>query len=260
MTDAETLLELQTRPAAASVISACLSAQSEAPRRTVLGKIFGASPLSEESRRWYVGALGELRMADELSKLGPGWRVLHGVPAGIRGRDIEHLVIGPGGVYTLNARHRTDATIWVERDQLRVNGVLQPHVFAARDEATDASIALTHAAGFNVPVRGMLVFVGAKSIDVKTSPDDVDVVGERGVARWLKTAPDVLTAEQVDAVARVALENATWRGAPLVGRADGFDPAAFWGLRDAVDQARLVRAGWMLAAVLAGVIGVAQAV
>lgn len=31
----------------------------------------GRSPLSDDSRPWYLGALGELQVAEQLAKLGP---------------------------------------------------------------------------------------------------------------------------------------------------------------------------------------------
>jgi hypothetical protein len=43
-------------------------------------------------------------VAKGLPKLDEAWRVLHSVPVGSRDSDIDHVVIGPGGVYTINAK------------------------------------------------------------------------------------------------------------------------------------------------------------
>ncbi|MGN6782010.1 MAG: nuclease-related domain-containing protein, partial [Marmoricola sp.] len=51
-----------------------------------------------EERAWRVGAAGEQAVAAQLAKLGPGWRVLHSIEVGDRGSDIDHVLIGPGGV------------------------------------------------------------------------------------------------------------------------------------------------------------------
>jgi hypothetical protein len=80
---------------AAEVITACLRAQAGVPRRSRAARVFGRSPLSEDSRPWYLGALGEVQVAERLAKLGPDWTVLHSVPIGERGSDIDHVVLGP---------------------------------------------------------------------------------------------------------------------------------------------------------------------
>jgi hypothetical protein len=51
-----------------------------------------------DERAWRIGAVGEEAVAKRLEGFGAGWRVLHSVPVGKRGSDIDHLVIGPGGV------------------------------------------------------------------------------------------------------------------------------------------------------------------
>jgi hypothetical protein len=107
---------------AAAVMSACLSAQAGAPRRSRIARAFGRSPLSADSRPWYLGAVGELQVAERLAKLGPDWTVLHSVPIGDRGSDIDHVVLGPAGVFTLNTKFHDDARIWIGSTRLLVNG------------------------------------------------------------------------------------------------------------------------------------------
>ena len=49
-------------------------------------------------RRWRRGAEGEEVVARRLAALDSSWHVLHSVPVGNRDSDIDHVVIGPGGV------------------------------------------------------------------------------------------------------------------------------------------------------------------
>ena len=50
-----------------------------------------------DERAWRVGAGGEETVGGRLEKLAKhGWHVLHAVPVGDRGSDIDHVVIGPG--------------------------------------------------------------------------------------------------------------------------------------------------------------------
>ena len=99
--------------AAASVMAECLRIQADAPPRGALARAFGRSPLSDESRPWYVGARGELDVAGHLDSLGEGSTVLHSVPIGTRGSDIDHIVVCAAGVFTINTKYHEDARVWV---------------------------------------------------------------------------------------------------------------------------------------------------
>ncbi|MDP9431276.1 MAG: NERD domain-containing protein [Actinomycetota bacterium] len=51
--------------------------------------------MKTDERAWRIGADGEKAVAARLAELGDRWRVLHAVPVGERGSDIDHVVIGP---------------------------------------------------------------------------------------------------------------------------------------------------------------------
>jgi len=71
---------------------------------------------------WYLGALGELDVARSLDSLGPEWRVFRAVPIGTGSSDIDHVVIGPPGVFTINTKHHQGKDIWIGaklRDDVR---------------------------------------------------------------------------------------------------------------------------------------------
>ncbi|WP_373309716.1 nuclease-related domain-containing protein [Streptomyces tendae] len=54
---------------------------------------------------WRKGLEGERRVGAELNRLGRhGWRVLHSIPLATK-VDIDHLLIGPGGVFSINTKH-----------------------------------------------------------------------------------------------------------------------------------------------------------
>ena len=57
---------------------------------------------------WELGVEGEQMVAEELERLvalDPRWGFLNSIPVGTHGADIDHLVVGPGGVFTINAKH-----------------------------------------------------------------------------------------------------------------------------------------------------------
>lgn len=66
----------------------------------IAAKILG---IRTEATSWEVGAAGERRVGNRLDRLkSRGWNVLHSVPLK-SGADIDHIVIGPGGVITVSA-------------------------------------------------------------------------------------------------------------------------------------------------------------
>lgn len=115
-------------------------------------------------RSWRAGSAGEQRVGARLSALtrrDPLWQALHSVPVGSRGSDIDHVVMGPGGVFTLNTKHHRNGRVWVRGDAMLLGGHHQPYVRNSRHEAARASRILSAACGFLVPVRGLVVTVGA---------------------------------------------------------------------------------------------------
>src|SRR5215218_1974792 len=139
-------------------------ARQAAPVRSFVGRLIGANT---SERAWRIGADGEVMVAKQLAKLmrrDPRWRCLHAIPVGANGADIDHLVIGPAGVFTLNAKHHPDARIWVAGDTVMVNGVRYPYIRNSRHEAMRASRLLSVAAGFSIPVTGIVVPVGAEDV------------------------------------------------------------------------------------------------
>jgi len=239
---------------AAAVIAACLQAQANVPPRSGVSRLFGRSPLSADSRPWYVGALGELQIAQQLAKLGPGWTVLHSVPIGDRGSDIDHVVIGAAGVFTLNTKFHKDARVWVGSKRLLVNGQKTDHLRNSRFEAQRVARALTAIARLPIDPQPVVVLVGIRSITIRERPADVAVLRDTDLVRWLNRRPTTLAAELRD---RLATAMARWDhwAAPSV-QAPEVDLPAFAALRREVGTARRARVLWVMT-MMAGVMAVA---
>ncbi len=104
--------------------------------------------------------------------------MLHAVPVGNRGSDIDHVAIGPGGVWTLNTKTHPGKSVWIGKHQVRVDGHKTHYLRNSRHEAERASRLLTSACGFPVTVRAALVFLTGTLIpDVTIKPPD-------GVPSW----------------------------------------------------------------------------
>ncbi len=203
--------DLAARPAGALVRQQAVAARQAAPVRTFAARLLG---VKSEERAWRIGADGEELVGAQLDKLtrkDPRWQVLHSIEVGDNGSDIDHFVVGPGGVFTLNAKHHPDAKIWVGGNTFMVNGHRQPYIRNSRHEAERASRLLTAACGFPVFVQGMVVPVNASTITIKARPDDVHVVNRAALRGWFKACRVALTDIDIATIFGAARQERTWR-------------------------------------------------
>lgn len=201
--------DLAARTAGAGI--AAVSA-TPAPSRvvSVLARLTGRTPTADS---WAVGAQGEQIVGRQLQKLDKRWHVLHSVPVGRRGSDIDHVLVGPAGVFTLNTKHHADARIVVRGNTFLVNNYAKRYVYVSRAEAENAAALLTQSVGIPVLSTGVIVVVGARGgFDVSQQPPDGDVVvlTVRTLVGWLAARPAVLDDRQVDAVFAKARRSDVW--------------------------------------------------
>jgi len=165
-----------------------------------------------EADRWRSGLKGEQVTGAELERLATGgWRVLHSIP--LPGdADIDHLLIGPGGVFCLNTKHHPGARVWVGDDSVRIGGQSYPHVRKSRNEARRASRVLTGGCGFPVDVQPVLVFVGAARVTTVATLLDVRVYEGREVSA-LGPLTGTLAPPDVERIYAVARNRRTWERA-----------------------------------------------
>lgn len=204
-------LDLTTNRPGAEAREQALAAREAAPVKTLLAR---ALRVHTEERAWRIGADGEELVAAQLvkaAKKDPRWRFIHAIPVGNRGSDIDHLVIGPGGIFTVNTKHHPQAKIWVGGTTFMVDGHKQPYIRNSRYEAARAARLLTAACGFPVHVEGLIVTVNAQDVVVKKAPDGVHVTPRMQVAKWLLRHGDLLSVDTVDAIHDVARRSTTWQ-------------------------------------------------
>ena len=98
--------------------------------------------------------------------------MLHSVPVGSDDSDIDHVLIGPPGVYTINTKHHAGKSVWVAGNALQINGqTYQPYIRNTVHEARRAQRLLSQESGLTVEVTGVIVFVGAGKLTVKERTD-----------------------------------------------------------------------------------------
>lgn len=200
-----------------ALIEQVLLAQAAARPLTRLERLVGRDPLEPDARPWYTGALGERSVAARLATLPDGWTVLHSLPVGRGGADVDHLVVGPGGVFTINTKHHVDASVWVAGRTVLVAGQRQP--YAARSEAEGRRVdrIVAEVVADAPVVRPLVVVVGAKRLTVKAGPVAVTVLRAEQLRRWLVAQPARLTPAQVQRLVDRFDDPATWQPAVEAG-------------------------------------------
>jgi hypothetical protein len=184
---------------------------AEAPVLNFVARVLG---VKTDERNWRVGAKGEEKVAKELQKLGPHWRVLHAVEVGNRGTDIDHIVIGPAGIFTLNTKRHPGGKAWVAERAVQVNRQRTDYLRNSRHEGARASRLLTTALGTPIEARPVIVFVDLHEFDVKQQPSDVYVTTRKRLVDWLESLPIVWDSATIEAVFNTARLSTTWSGPP----------------------------------------------
>lgn len=164
-------------------------------------------------RNQYIkGTAGERRVGLELNKLHPlGWGILHSIPVLGGSADIDHLLIGPGGVWTVNSKAHPLVTVRVDGDQMVVDRTRVDYIPKARREAAGVEDLLGRA-GVQVSVRALVVFDVPRgtTFTVKAEPLDVELFRIDNVFSDFKRRSGVLTPAEVSHVFSVARRPETW--------------------------------------------------
>ncbi|MEV8317772.1 nuclease-related domain-containing protein [Streptomyces sp. NPDC059900] len=160
-----------------------------------------------------MGLAGERRVGGELQRLSrSGWRVLHSVPLP-RDVDIDHLLIGPGGVFSINTKRHFGKSVWVGDEMAKVGyGPPQPYARKSKAEAARVQAVLERYAGIPVQVQPVIVFVGVTKLTKAATQFTVRVYREREVSA-LGPLSGVLDADQIEALYAVARHRRAWLSA-----------------------------------------------
>lgn len=190
--------------------------QAELRERSRVGVFLArAFDIKTDERAYRVGAKGEEAVGARLEKLEKqGWHVLHSIPVGTGESDLDHLLIGPGGCFTVNTKNHPGKQVWVGQHVIKVNGHNQRYLQISRYEADRARKLLTQAAGWEVPVKAVLVILTGTvipQVTIKQMPADVTVLGRMDIPSVLKRADRKLTSEQVEQVFSQARRSTLWR-------------------------------------------------
>lgn len=156
-----------------------------------------------ELRKLKQGRDGERAVAEVLDRLREsGYKVFHDVLGD--GFNIDHVVIGPTGVYTVETKTiskpvRGTATVTIDGDQIFLNGYAQERdaVSQARSQAFWLRSMLRESTGYDFAVRPVIVYPGW-FIDHHSAPrTNFWVLNPKALPAFLQNEKCVLSREAV---------------------------------------------------------------
>lgn len=177
-----------------------------APTSPFVARRFG---LSTDRFSFRSGRGSAEAVARSLQDLPDGWQVLHGVPIGCEHRVVDHVVIGPSGVYTLNIADHRGSDVHIDAPWLEADGERLPSLHASCTEAERAARILTRACGFIVPVHPVLVVL-ADTIVMMGDLVGITVLSPRQTLTWLTDQSVVLDRTAVCAIYGQARRASVW--------------------------------------------------
>ena len=182
-------------------VGGTLVGRQAAAARTFLARLLGVraddqTRVTTERSGWWLGRLPE------------GWFVFHDVPVGHRGANIDHVVIGPAGVFTVNTKYLFGEIVVYQRS-ITHEGMKTDYLSKALAEAGRAGKLLSAAIGRTVHVRGVLAIL-ADEWTIVEEPPEVLVRGPRGAKNLMLHQPPVLRPSDVMVLAAAASKPGTW--------------------------------------------------
>ena len=189
-----------------------LTSRYRVPGALALAK--AATLPAEQAESWLMGAAGEQAVAATLDGLPVAWSALHSIPLGDPDSptgDLDHLVIGPGGVFVINAKHHPGQAVLVKGDMVMVARHAQPYVAGARRDAMTVAVRLSAAVGTPITVTPAVVFVGADEVVIKFPPRDTMITTRGQLLDALTRRRVALDAPTLTAIVEVAQRPGTWR-------------------------------------------------
>jgi hypothetical protein len=160
---------------------------------------------------WARGVEGEQETALRLSALGDEWSIYHALPIGPGRKDLDHLVIGPTGVFAINSKHRHDKDVHIEGGHIRYGLDWTNDTQSVGLDAQAASAALSNVSGSHVPVTGVISLVCPGSVH-GDSGQSCAVLEADDLVDYLLSQPVIYNSSEVATLDAVVQAPGTWRG------------------------------------------------
>lgn len=171
-------------------------------------------PSTTDSVPSFPGAKVERGVGSILDTLPPEWTVLHALPLGARNSSIDHLVVGPGGVFTITTKHQGGRIIGVGKHGMTVSGRPVPNMRTAEREAERVTKLVRELMPLAAPVQPVIVVVDPRQLIIHERPEQVKVIDARDLRRWLLRLHPVLTEPELMELDSIVDTPGTWRSLP----------------------------------------------
>lgn len=217
------------------------------PRTRLVAQLIGRDPVPRKLRSRYVEASGDVAVLDVLSHLGACWWSRR---AGATGDDVEHIVLGPAGVFSVLIRHHPGGSVWIDGRIILVDGERRPDIRDAESCGVRVTQLMSDALGSRVDVTPCLVLVGHRNLTVAKPPRRVAVTTLRDIRTWVRSLRKVLSDAEVEALRGAVARHPELH--PLVSLdAPTVEPLElFRRVQTEVGQARHIRLTWITASLV----------
>jgi hypothetical protein len=231
------------RPGHTAVLDV-LSRQHVADDRSPLARLLGVSPLRDDARQPFRRALGAVLVGEALAGLGVGWDCVHDIPPGPGTGRLDHLLIGPSGVFAVASVERAPEDTPGAHAPGGGSTVSPDMLHTAAREAQRAAIVLSDAVARSVRVVPVIAVGPGVRVASGIHAGGVLVVRARDVVRAVTTRRTVLSGEEIAELSDLVDRPDVW----WTSAAPAFDTASlyreFAALRSRVRSARRRRALW----------------
>ena len=235
---------MRQRCPAQSIIEVLLLEQRLVAPRSSLERLIGRSPLGAGSVRCFDAARAEIAVGLALAELPREWIVFHSLPVGASGADVDHLVIGPAGVFTLHSDRQARKSVQVVGRNVQVGARKVPYVREAEYEAGSLTTLLAQRMPHSASVLGVVVLVDAKHVNVQAQPSQVKIIEAPDLCAWLQGLPPVLAPLDRLGIAGFVDNPVLWQALTALEPAEILQ--RFAALEAEVGRARRTRLLWLL--------------
>ncbi|TFD65683.1 nuclease-related domain-containing protein [Cryobacterium ruanii] len=205
------------RFAGQSVVEELLRQHGDRPPRSRLARTLGASPLDVNELSWLRAAQAEMIVGDILGRLPEGYSVYHSLPIRNTAFWVDHLVVGPGGIFSINSKTHWDRDLTGSMRSIPIGEHAMPYLRDAQFESAQITALLAAVMPGTTVVQPVIVLVNPHKILLARKPDAVTVIDSPRLRRWLVGRTQVFSAEQQAALTALIDDPTTWleAGQPL---------------------------------------------
>lgn len=199
------------RFAGQSVVEELLRQYGDFPPRSRFARTFGFSPLDTNGLRWLRAAQAEMAVGDILARLPEEYSVYHSLPIRNTAFWIDHLVVGPGGIFSLNSKTHWDRDLDGSLRSIPIGNHAMPYLRDARFESAQVTSLLAGAMPVDAVVQPIIVLVNPRKMVLARQPVSVTVIDSPRLRRWLVGRPAAFSGAEQAALTAVVEDPATWR-------------------------------------------------